>query len=297
MTDADTQWRTRNVGALLFAATDRCVRRKLQVLGAHGYGMISDAQLALFLHLDGEGTRLTTLAERARLTKQSMVELVDKAAVAGFVERAADPGDRRAKVVRFTAAGRRALDALHLGIAAAEQEVADAVGPAFLQRMREELGAYAALPVTGTHAWRSANIGRLLALSARRFAGEALRLLQHDGYAQVTEVLLTLFRVLDLDGTRLTDLAARAHVTKQSMREAVDRAEALALVARRADPRDGRAKVIAFTDEGRTMLEHARLALAEVEAGLAGLCGADFVAKMKTRLAEYCGLPATLAAA
>lgn len=280
----DSSWRTQNVGALLFAATDRCVRRKLEVLDARGYGIISDAQLALFLHLDLDGTRLTTLAERARLSKQSMVELIDKAAAAGLVERAADPTDRRAKIVRFTAAGRQALDALSSGIALVEEQVADAVGPAFLQRMYDELGAYAALTAGG----RSANVGRLLALSARRFADETLRLMQGHGYAQVTDVLLTLFRVLDLGGTRLTDLAARAHVTKQSMREAVDRAEALGLVARHADRHDRRAKVIAFTPEGRTMLEQARLSLAAAEAKLAGECDPGFVAELKAKLAAFC---------
>lgn len=280
----NTRWRTQNVGALLFAATDRCVRHKLGTLEAHGYDAISDAQLALFLHLDSGGTRLTTLAARARLTKQSMIELVDKAVDLGLVERVSDPVDKRAKIVRFTATGVRALAALHLGIAAVEEQVVDVVGSTFLAQMSGELGAYAELPTHGP----GANVGRLLALSARRFADETLALLHRQGYTQVTYVLMTLFRVLDLDGTRLTDLAARAHVTKQSMRESVNRAETLGMVVRRADPGDRRAKVIVFTAEGRIMLDQARRSLVEAERDLAAACADGFLAELKTRLAAYC---------
>jgi DNA-binding MarR family transcriptional regulator len=55
--------------------------------------------------LDNEGTRVSELARRAQITKQSMAELVAHLEHHGYVERVADPDDRRAKLVRPTARG------------------------------------------------------------------------------------------------------------------------------------------------------------------------------------------------
>ena len=60
----------------------------------------------VFPFLDDAGTRVSVLAERAQITKQSMAELVAHLERYGYVERIPDPGDRRAKLVRATARGR-----------------------------------------------------------------------------------------------------------------------------------------------------------------------------------------------
>jgi DNA-binding MarR family transcriptional regulator len=59
----------------------------------------------VFQFLDDEGTRVSVLAERAFMTKQSMSELVLHLERHGYVERVPDPSDRRAKLVRATARG------------------------------------------------------------------------------------------------------------------------------------------------------------------------------------------------
>jgi DNA-binding MarR family transcriptional regulator len=51
------------------------------------------------------GKRLTELAERAQMTKPSMLELVDALERQGYVERIPDPTDRRAKLIRLTEKG------------------------------------------------------------------------------------------------------------------------------------------------------------------------------------------------
>ena len=68
-----------------------------------------------------------------------------------------------------------------------------------------------------------------------------------SGHVGIGEAMLSLVRNLDLAGSRLTDLAARAHITKQSMRELVDRGEALGIVERAPDDDDKRAKLVRFT--------------------------------------------------
>ena len=53
-----------------------------------------------------EGLRITALAGRARVTKQSMSALIDHLEACGYVERVADPDDARATLVRLTGRGR-----------------------------------------------------------------------------------------------------------------------------------------------------------------------------------------------
>src|SRR5258708_31108112 len=55
--------------------------------------------------------RLSAMAAAAGMTAQSMGELVDDLERRGYVKRSEDPADRRAKLVRLTAKGRRSTAA------------------------------------------------------------------------------------------------------------------------------------------------------------------------------------------
>ncbi len=289
----DPAWRTHNLGALLFRATDRCVRTKIRAVHAGGFPTISDAQLTLFHHLAPGGMRLTALAAQANLTKQSMIELVDRAGGLGLVERCHDPDDRRAKVVRPTAHAERLLISLRTGVVEAEREVQEVFGAVFLREARDRLESYASqeprslFAVPEGDAWRLHNIGRIFAMAARQFSREALAVACDRGWTSVNEVSLALFRNLALDGSRLTDIAAAARVTKQSMRELVDRAETLGLVRRYPDPADGRAKLVAFTFAGLTMLDDVHEGLAIAERQFCELTSAVFATTLKARLHDY----------
>ncbi len=75
------------------------------------------------------------------------------------------------------------------------------------------------------------------------------------------------------DGLRLTDLAARAGITVQSMGELVDDLEVKGYVERRPDPGDRRAKRIYLTNRGLKNARVAKRVTAEVEDYLAELLG------------------------
>lgn len=292
----DDGWRIANPGRAMFAAADRFVRDKLDLLRAGGF-VLTDAQAIMFQNLDRDGTRLTTLATRANLTKQSMIELVHRAERMGLVRRDPDPGDGRARIIAFTSDGLRLLDRLRVGVLGAERRMATAVGKPFLATLKRQLVRYVAAsdsaasvePVmaAGNPAWRTWSVGRVLPVAARRFALDTLSVVRAGGYGEVNEALLTLFRLLDRDGTRLTDLSLRARMTKPAMAELVDRAAALGLVERRADPSDGRAKTIAFTTAGATLLEYARDGVRHAEERMAAVTGEAFVTLLVDRLHSY----------
>ena len=96
----------------------------------------------MFDTVTGEGARLTDMAARALLTKQSMQYLVDDLERLGYAERFPDPADRRAKLVRLTPRGRAAVVVARQAIWAVEAEWAELLGPgemASLRRLLEDL--------------------------------------------------------------------------------------------------------------------------------------------------------------
>lgn len=95
--------------ALLRELDRRIVDELFERLHAAGYADITRAHHPVFYNLDLDGSRLTTLASRAGMTHQAMGELVAKLVELGYLTRAADPQDRRARLVVLTARGRKAV--------------------------------------------------------------------------------------------------------------------------------------------------------------------------------------------
>ncbi|MGN6756817.1 MAG: MarR family winged helix-turn-helix transcriptional regulator, partial [Thermomicrobiales bacterium] len=112
--------------------------RKLRERGHETLGL---AHTALLPYLDLDGTRITTLAERAGMTKQGMGQLVLDLERQGYVVRATDPADRRATLVYFTEAGWQFLRDAHAVKRELEAEYAAVLGADGLEALRTALTA------------------------------------------------------------------------------------------------------------------------------------------------------------
>ncbi len=77
-------------------------------LSTQGYEDLRPTHGCVFRFVREDGMRLTELASYAGITKQSAGELVDDLVGLGYVERIADPADKRAKLICLTARGREA---------------------------------------------------------------------------------------------------------------------------------------------------------------------------------------------
>ena len=107
-----------------------------------GYDDLRSGHAAVFLHVDRRsGTRLTELARRARMTKQGMMLVVDDLESRGYVRRAPDPDDSRAKVVKLTAHGRRAAGEIRRTVQAIETRTRRTLGDRRYEALREALDA------------------------------------------------------------------------------------------------------------------------------------------------------------
>ena len=110
-------------------------------------------------------------------------------------------------------------------------------------------------------------LGRLLLAAHRTLAGDLVVELEERGWPDIRASQASLLLNVDRrSGTRLTELARRAGVTKQAMMVVVDELEVRGLVRRTPDPEDGRAKVVRLTARGRTLAAECRRAVAAVEA-------------------------------
>ena len=89
--------------------------------------------------LDDDGTRVSVLAERAQITKQSMAELVVHLERLGYVERVPDPSDRRAKLVKATPRGKQLYAIARDVVAEIEAEWTKRLGKAKMRQLRELL--------------------------------------------------------------------------------------------------------------------------------------------------------------
>src|SRR5215467_4893037 len=94
-----------NIGILFRDLHHDVVQRVTIGLADAGFADIRPAHTAVFQHIDADGSRLTDLAERSHITKQSMGYLVDYLEEHGYLERRPDPSDRRVALICLTDRG------------------------------------------------------------------------------------------------------------------------------------------------------------------------------------------------
>ncbi|MBF6299869.1 winged helix DNA-binding protein [Nocardia amamiensis] len=124
---------------LLSQATAAYERALNSQLRARLDAQLRPAHYAVFRYLDPAGSRITTLAEAAGMTQQSMGELVTHLERCGLVTRRADPADRRARVVLVTEQGRAALEVAAERIRDLERRLARTLGERRLGELRTAL--------------------------------------------------------------------------------------------------------------------------------------------------------------
>jgi DNA-binding MarR family transcriptional regulator len=92
-------------------------------------------------------------------------------------------------------------------------------------------------------------------------------------------------------GSRLTDLAAGANMTPQSMGELVDELEGLGYVVRRPDPKDRRAKLITLTPRGLEAVNAGESTITGIEDDLVDILGTDRAAQLREMLMQILSAP------
>jgi DNA-binding MarR family transcriptional regulator len=125
---------------------------------------------------------------------------------------------------------------------------------------------------------------RLLQNGFDAFAEEMTRRVAETPYGDIRITHGCVFGNIEPDGSRLTDLAERAHMTKQSVGEVTTELERRGYLERVPDPSDGRAKIIRLTERGRAAQALGFQIIDEIEQEWAERFGADRVAALRDAL-------------
>lgn len=134
---------------------------------------------------------------------------------------------------------------------------------------------------------RATNLGHRMIAVSNDFASRILECYRQQGYDQIRGLHGALFRNLELDGTRLTTLAARAGITHRAMAKIVDDVERLGFLSRATDPVDRRATLIQFTDKGLRLLKDSSAIIEQIYADYSAIAGAEVVQHLEHRLYSF----------
>jgi len=127
------------LGILLFVANRALEQRAFDAVVAAGITDITLAQARIAARIAPNGSRVSDLAEQARVTKQSASSLVEQLEKAEYVERVPDPTDGRARLIRLTPRLQRVAQVADAEVARVLAEWADHLGGDRLQQLHEIL--------------------------------------------------------------------------------------------------------------------------------------------------------------
>lgn len=109
------------------------------------------------------------------------------------------------------------------------------------------------------------NLGLLLFIPYRDMETRIFQGLAALGYDDITPAQARVFQRIAAGGSRLTDLAEQAGITKPTAGFLVDQLERAGYVERVPDPTDGRARLIQVAERGRRSVEASRVIITEIE--------------------------------
>jgi DNA-binding MarR family transcriptional regulator len=128
------------------------------------------------------------------------------------------------------------------------------------------------------------NVGVLMFIPYRAMENRIFAALAAAGFDDFTLAQARLMQRLGPDGTRLTELAEAAQVTKQTVGFLVDQLERAGYVERTPDPRDGRARLVRVAERGAAAVQASMGVVAEIEARWAAHLGPTKAAQLREAL-------------
>jgi len=130
------------------------------------------------------------------------------------------------------------------------------------------------------------NVGLLLFLPYRAMETRVFEGLAAAGFDDVTPAQGRVFQRIAPGGSRLTELAVQAGITKQSAGFLIDQLEHGGYVERVPDPADGRARLVRVADRGARSVEASRGIVAQVEAEWTAHLGERRMAQLRRILTD-----------
>jgi DNA-binding MarR family transcriptional regulator len=146
--------------------------------------------------------------------------------------------------------------------------------------------------------WRQSHLGYWLTQASQRFDARVLALMAGNermplalanlaARGRLTAAHVHITQHVSTQGSRLTELAVHAGISKQAMGKLVDQCEAWGMVQRQPDARDARASLVMFTQDGMNWLHAYQEAVAQAQSELQEAVGLDVATVITLGLEAY----------
>ncbi|MBJ7355824.1 MAG: MarR family transcriptional regulator [Nocardioides sp.] len=129
------------------------------------------------------------------------------------------------------------------------------------------------------------NLGLLLFIPYRAMESAVLDELRAQGH-DLPISQARVFQRIGPQGTRMSDLARAAQVSKQTLGSIVDQLERRGYVQRVPDPADARGRIVTISPLGRRLVDLGRPVVEKVEAGWSARLGPEDTATLRRLLEE-----------
>jgi DNA-binding MarR family transcriptional regulator len=139
------------------------------------------------------------------------------------------------------------------------------------------------------------HIGVLMFVANRSAEKRVVDAIHRAGYGDLTAAQGRVAARIGPEGTRLSDIAEQAQITKQTATHLVDQLENGGYVERITDPVDGRGRLVRFTAKGKKVIRVARAEEARITADWTAHLGERRMRQLRdalTKLREIADPPA-----
>jgi DNA-binding MarR family transcriptional regulator len=127
-------------------------------------------------------------------------------------------------------------------------------------------------------------IGLLLRLLYQQHSQDIHAALRDAGFGDIRPTHANVFPFVPEEGITVSGLAELARVRKQTMAQAVDQLERMGYVERRANPRDGRSRLVFLTERGASVKPVTHTTAARVEDRWAQLTSPEELESLRASL-------------
>jgi DNA-binding MarR family transcriptional regulator len=139
-------------------------------------------------------------------------------------------------------------------------------------------------PTAELRQYRNSRLYRSLTRTLRAYNRRLVAAVQERGFPEFSPAFPQLLSNLDIEGTTIGVLAARAGITRQAAGQLAAQIERCGYIERAPSPRDARATVVRFTALGRSLLATVLDVVEEVESEFAAIVGQGEFADLRVRM-------------
>ncbi|RLA40548.1 MAG: hypothetical protein DRR42_25745 [Gammaproteobacteria bacterium] len=250
-----------------------------------------------YISMIGEGVRLTELAERLGISKQSCNQTANQMEKAGYIQREPDPLDGRGKVVVLTGQGKTLLKDGYKVITTIIAEFDRHIGAKKLTTLTKvllKLAGGLSLPNfehISTTEIEPTLLGALLPRCSDHVMQRLMTLTIAKGHPGLKMSHGTVLTLIGSKNVRIREIAKQQAVTKQAVSAIVKDLEGLGYVTRKADPDYPRQNLLLLTDRGSQLIADSVDSVKEVEREYEAILGCTALGQLKSISKElYLGL-------